>query len=87
MGSEGSSIPTKRIAANSNGSMSLSHLTINELREKKKEDMAANNKPRIFICVFGEDVTFGVIGEVVDGVVSDSITRLRSSSRSAINMV
>jgi len=66
--------------------MSLSHFTINELREKKKDDMAANNKPRIFIFVFGEDVTFGVIGEVVDGV-SDSITRLRSSSRSAIYMV
>jgi len=88
MGTEGINIPTKRKAANSNGSMSSSHLTISELREKNKDDTAANSRPRIFICGLGDgDVTFGVTtGELVDGV-SDSITRFLSSSRSAIYMV
>lgn len=86
MGMAGSSIPAERIATSCNGSMSPSHFTINVLREKKNDDIAANSIPRILILVFGGEETTGVSGELVDGV-SDSITRFRSSTRSAIYIV
>lgn len=80
----GSSIPAERMAANSNGSTSPSHLTISVLMEKKNDDSAASSIPRTLILGGpGAGETIGVTGELVDGV-SDSITRFRSSSRSAI---
>jgi hypothetical protein len=83
MGNAGNNIPTKRMAANSCASKSLSHLTISEDNEKNNDDIVASSIPRILIFVFGVGKMTGVTGEFVDGV-SDSITKFLSSNRSAI---